>query len=608
VGSRKGLEELRIMGVGFSEEVLMIREVVAYEFSDARVDLRTYRVSRGGVVVRLEPKAFELLKYLIEHRDRVVEKRELLDEIWRDSFVTENALTRVVAQVRKRLGPGIEAIETVPKRGYRFADRVDVVYASDQTAPPVAQSSFVQVARQSEQIESVAVLPFENVGGDPDAEFVSDGLAESLIHALSSLRHVRVSARSTVFRFKGTNEEPLAIGRQLGVGAVVTGRVVLDTTRLTISVELVDVSDGAQVWGIRREYERGDLLSARVELAEALRDALERRATRRDDEAEYRNETANTRAYEAYLRGRHAWNQKSLEGLRRSIGYFQRAIEADPHYARAHAGLADAYSWLGTSGYVRPRDVFPLAKEAALQAVALDPGSAEANTSLAAARVNWDWDWDAAARELERALSLDPRYPPAFAVRSQYCIIVGRPDESIAAAERARDLDPLGRTANLALGWAYYFARRFDKAVAQFSTTLELRPDLSPALYGLGESLEGRGDLDAAMATIERAKSLGGDAPSASLAYIYARVGRWTDALKELDRLLELSTYEYVSPFHVAVIYAGLGNRDRALDWLERSHGERSGTIAAINANPRFDGLRSEPRFARLVEQIARGE
>jgi DNA-binding winged helix-turn-helix (wHTH) protein/tetratricopeptide (TPR) repeat protein len=596
------------MGIGFSEEVLMVRDVVAYEFGDVRIDLRTYRVSRRDEPIRLEPKAFELLKYLIENGDRVVEKRELLDALWKDSFVTENALTRVVAQIRKRLGAGIDVIETVPKRGYRFSGQADPVRASGGANPASRVAPHPVPWRPQEHLESVAVLPFENVGGDPDVEFLSDGLAESLIHALSGLAHVRVMARSTVFRFKGLDAEPHSIGRQLGVGMVVTGRLVVVDERLAISVELVDVSDGAQVWGTRREYERADLPSARTELAGALRNALERRVALRDDPGTSRHETESARAFEAYLRGRHAWNEKTLEGLRRSIEFFEAAICEDPRYARAHAGLADAYSWLGTSGYVRPRDVFPRAKEAALRAVELDSESAEAFTSLAAARINWDWDWTSVGVELERAVLLDPRFPPAHCARSQFCIVTGRSADAIVAAERARELDPLGRAANLALGWAYYFARQFDDAVDQFSKTLELRPDLSLALYGLGESLEGRGDLARALTILERAKSMTGEAPSASLGHLYAHVGRWTDALKELDRLLELSTYEYVSPFHVAVVYVGLGNRDRALDWLERAHGERSGTITSIGSHPRFDGLRSEPRFVRLVEQIALGE
>ncbi len=472
----------------------MSRKALSYEFDDVTIDLRRFEIWKAGEAIRIEPKAYEVLLYLIEHRAGVVEKSELLDTVWKDSFVTENALTRVIAQLRKALGDTKDAkyIATIHKRGYRFVADTDVTY--------------------------------EDVRRD----------------------------------LRATDRPPRELPRR---------RIVLAAMALVIV---------AMVTGATYFMSPG-------------------RAAER---------TANPRAYEAYLRGRFHANSRSIGELQRSVEYFETAISEDNDYAPAYAGLSDAYSLLGAAGFIPPGEAFPKAKRAASTALERGGESAEAYTALAAARMNYDWDWAEANREIDRAIDLDPRYPNAHVVRSQYLVWVGRLDEAVSEATLAHDLDPLGNTAAMNLGWTYYYARRYDEAIAVFGKVLELNPSFAPALYGLGESYEGKGMIAEAVETLERAKQTGGGYPSSSLAHALGRAGRRAEAEREIADLVALSEKQYVSPYYIAVAYLGLNDTDRTLEQLERACDERSGTLVSLRANPRFDRMRADPRFERLLARI----
>lgn len=564
----------------------MLKKILQYQFDTIRVDLAAFKVFRNEEPLKIEPKAFEVLVYLLENRKRTVEKQEILDKIWRDTYVTENALTRIIAQLRKALGDAKQSryIETVPKHGYRFIAEVSIAY--------------------EEMIESLAVLPFASNDGGSNVEYLGDGLTEDLIDALSRLPRLRVTARSIAFRYKGVDTDPLAIGRELGVHSIVLGRISIRSDELTVKIDLVDAATGSQLWGARYERQLADLLVVRELISKDIFEAIKQRLAGDTQTLPARRETENARAYQIYLRGRYHWNLQTPEGMSRSISYFNQAIVEDPEYALAYAGLADAYTWLATFGFQRPSEAFPKAKAAALKAVELDDESAVGYASLAAARMNYDWDWKSTEEEISRAIDLDPRYAYGIMMHSQYLMWTGQVDAAVEEAQRALELDPLSFRMNLNLGWACYYARRFQEAAEQFQTTLELNPNFAPALYGLGESYVQQGDLAEAIATLEQAKQLAGGYPSSSLAYVYTLAGRHDAARHELAELIEHSQKEYVSPYYVAVIYAGFGDIDQTLTWLEKAYSERSGTLLTLRVNPKFDVMRSDPRFGDMIERI----
>jgi TolB-like protein/DNA-binding winged helix-turn-helix (wHTH) protein/Tfp pilus assembly protein PilF len=629
----------------FCDEDVMNEHIQTYEFDDVRIDLLGFEVTKAGERLKIEPKAYEVLLHLVENRARVVEKSELLDIVWKDSFVTDNALTRVVAQLRKALGDSHKSryIATVHKRGYRFVGELARPSATEparlepaairQPLPreprrhPSARRSLVARnrsvagaalavgvvvvgaayrARPSRipSVGSVAVLPLHNVGANPDSDDLSDGLTHGLVDSLARLPQLTVSSRSTVFRYKGRSVDPAEVGAELGVDAVLLGKLLAHGDDVVVSVELVDARGGARLWSGRYDAKQSELPAVEQRIAHDVTDAVHLRLSERDRCALARGRTDNPVAYDAYLRGRYYWNTRSVLELRQSVESFGQAIAADPEYAPAHAGLADAYSLLGASGFVRPDEAFPEAKAAANRAIALDALSAEAYTALAAARINYDWDWEQAARELELAVELDPQYPNAHVVRSQYQLWVGRLDEAVGEARRACELDPLGCATTMNLGWTFYYARRYEAARSEFLKVLDLSPEFAPALYGLGETFERTGLLDEAVATLARAKAAGGGYPSTSLAHALGVSGRRTAAARETAALVELAGRQYVSPYYVAVAHLGLGETDAAIRWIQQAYEERSGTLLSVRANPRFDRLRDVPAFARLLERI----
>jgi len=454
------------------------------------------------------------------------------------------------------------------------------------------------------QIDSIAILPFVNASADPNTEYLSDGITETLMNQLSQLPNLKVLPRTSVFRYKGKEQDPQAVGKSLNVQAVLTGKVVQSGDNLSISAELVDVRNNRHIWGDKYTRKVAEILVLQEEIARQISDQLRTRLSGEEKQRLTKRHTENTEAYHLYLKGRYFWNKRTQKDLKKSIEFFQQAIERDPTYALAYVGLADSYNLLGTR--LSPKEWYPRAKDAAARALGIDNTLGEAHAALGWAKLGYDWDWPGAEREFKRAIELNPNYPTAHQWYGFYLSVMGRHDEAIREATRAHELDPLSLQIGRDVGFRLYEARRYDQAIEQFRKTLELDPNFAPVRYTLGLAYVQKGMFENAIAELQQAVTLSGDNSIfiGTLGYAYARSGRKDDARKVIGDLKELSKRQYVQPYHFALIYMGLGENDRAFAWLEKAYEERSTRLIWLAVIPEWDGLRSDPRFTDLLRRI----
>ena len=473
----------------------------------------------------------------------------------------------------------------------------------------IGMSAYLRARNSEVAIESIAVLPFVNQNHDPDSEYLSDGVTESIINSLTQLPSLKVMARSSVFRYKGKEADPMAAGKELGVRAVLTGRIMQRGDSLTISTELLDVRDNKQLWGEQYQRKVSDLLAVERDIAREITGNLRLKLSGPEQSRVVKHYTENPEAYQLYLKGRFYWNRRTEEGARKGIEYFQLAIDKDPTYALAYTGLADCYSILGTSYNVAslsPSEAIPKAKSAATKALEMDDTLAEAHTSLAYIRLNYDWDWAGAEREFKRAIELDPNYANAHHWYSHYLMAMSRPQESLAESKRALGIDQLDSVMNVHLGWHYIYARQYDLAIAQFRKTLEMDPNYGLTHWYLGQAYALKGMYAEAETELLKAKYLlqQNVAVEADIGYAYAASGKGGEAKKVIDELKQSSKQRYISSYYLALIYTGLGEKDSAFEWLENAYRERSDLLIYLKVDSRLDSLRSDARFAELVWRV----
>jgi serine/threonine protein kinase/tetratricopeptide (TPR) repeat protein len=473
-----------------------------------------------------------------------------------------------------------------------------------RTSP--AQTRALRPGRVSKIIGSLAVLPFENVSRDPENEYLSDGIAGSLINILATVPRLRVMAQSTVFRYKGREIDPQAVGRELNVRAVLTGRMMQSGGSLRIGTELVDVATGAQLWGAQFDRKPGDIFLIQDEISNEISGKLRLQLTRAEKKRLIRRHTEDAEAYRLYLQGRHHWNRWTEEGFYKAIGYFQQAVDKDPRYALAHTGLAESYVLLGWNSYLPPKDAFPKGKAAAMTALQLDPDLGEAHTPLAAALWLHDWQWQEAQTEFKRSLELNPAYPTANHWHAEYVMTMGRQFEAMAKMKNSQELDPLSLIINVAIGWASYMARRYDEAIEQLLRTVELDPNYPVTHWILGLLYRKTGRCELAIAAGEKGVNLSGGSPlmRAALAHTYGESGRPKEALQVLDDLTELAKHKYVAPHFFAGIHIGLGENERAIEYLEKSWEDHSHWLIYLHLDPSMDALRSNPGFQGLLRRV----
>lgn len=456
-------------------------------------------------------------------------------------------------------------------------------------------------------IDSLAVLPLENAGTDPGTEYLSDGLTESIINHLSSLPKLRVMARSTVFRYKGKAGDPQRIGEELGVRAVLTGRVLQVGDNLVIKSELVDVSDGSQLWGENYRRKLVDIFDIEEEISKEISEKLRLKLSIDEKKKLAKRFTRNPEAYQLYLKGRFHWNKRSTEDLRKGIAHFEQAIGVDPNYALAYAGLADSYallSWFYLAAFA-PAEVMPKAKAAADRALEIDDSLAESHASVAMVKLLYDWEFAESERAYRRAIQLNPSYATAHQWFGVLLSTLGRIDEAISEIKLALEIDPLSLIINSTLGWVLYFARRYPEAVVQFSKTLELAPDFYPARLILGYTYVCRGQHSEALAELQRAQSLSDTAAVLSgIGQAYAASGEARKALDVIERLNALARSRYISSESQALVYIGMGDIEQGFEGLEKAIKERSSFMVFLGVDPRLDQIRSDPRFGLLLRRV----
>ncbi len=618
-------------------------ESYSYQFGRFCLNPAERTLLREGESVALTPKVFEILLALVENGGQLVEKDNLMKRVWPDTFVEEGNLTQNISLLRKALGEtpnGPQFIETVPRRGYRFVAAVSkdtngrngsakpdagASPGSQSKAAPAEISSATQLlhrlpnrtlvitgcailltlvsivffighskAVDRSSIDSIAVLPFIDDASDSDAEYLNDKIAETIINSLSKLPKLRVVPRSVVAGYRGREIDPRKVGQELNVRAVLTGRVRRHGDTISIQADLIDVDNVAQLWGQHYDHSLADALLVQDDIS---RDIFENLRLKLNVE-----ERKQLDAYRFYVKGRNAWNKRTEDGLLQGIEFFQKAIDTDPNYAAAYAGLADCYNMLVVYGVQQPKDGFPKAKEAAVKALDIDDSLAEAHTSLAFMKFRWDRDRVESEQEFQQAIKLKPSYAPAHQWYSSYLVALGRFEEAIAEARRTQELEPLSLIASSHLGWILYLSGQNDKAIEQCSKILTLDPNFFPALRYRGLTYEQKGMYKEAVEDFQKGVKLSGSPLMlALLGHAYAASGQRGEAQRVLGELQDLEGKRYVSPYTVAAIFAGLGDKDQAFKWLERANDERDIWLMNLKVDPVFSRLTSDKRFSDLL-------
>jgi DNA-binding winged helix-turn-helix (wHTH) protein/tetratricopeptide (TPR) repeat protein len=562
-----------------------------YEFGPFRLDPVERRLLRRDTPVTLTPKVFDILLMLVRNGGRALEKEVFMREIWPDSFVEEGSLNRNISTLRKALGDGREGhkfIETIPKRGYRF-----VAGVRETGAPTPARS--------------VAVLPFKAMlGQEGDERFLGLGMADAIIIKLSNLGQINVRPTGAVLKYTDAGHDVLTTGRELKVEALLDGRVQRSGNRVRVTVQLVNVGDGSTIWAEKFDEEFTDIFAVQDSISEQVAGALMLRLTGEERESLSKHYTESGEAYQSYLKGRYYWNKMTSDGLNRSLECFADAIDKDSAYALAYAGMAASYVHMEIYGLMLPSEAMPKAKSAALRAIELDATVAEAHASLALVKMFYERDWPGAEDEFGRALRLNPSYAAAHDWFAIYLTARGRPEEALASVRKAQALDPLSLIVNTDVACALYYARRFDDSIKQCRWVLDAEPDFVTAHYRiglayeqLGEYVEAVNSFQSAIALSAKAEAMapfkGGSDARASIAHTYALMGKRDAARGVLAELEEQAARAYVPPHDLAMIYSALG---------ETAYQERFSLLVLLELDPRFDNLRSDPRFTNLLSCI----
>jgi len=610
-----------------------------YEFGPFRLDPLKRRLLREGEVVRLTPKAFDLLLVLVEARGQTLEKDELLEKVWPDTIVEENNLNQNITALRKLLGDSRQEsqyIATISKLGYRFVADVRTVEAETTALPapvatprvpqysksfrylllglvPLVIIALVHVLYRREQprtftISSIMVLPLENLSRDPAEEYFADGMTDALIGDLAKISRLHVISRTSSMHYKGTKKSLPEIAREIKVDAIVEGTVQRSGDRVVIRAQLIHAATDRHLWV--RDYNRGvrDVLDLQSEIAQAIAWEVQIQMTPAEAARLASSRPVKPKAFDDYLQGRYLyWNKRTEENLNKAIELFQSAIKEDPEYAPAYVGLADCYNALSTVqfGALPPSEGRQRAEEAATKALALDGTMAEAHSALGYVK-HFNWNWTAAEEDLTRAIELNPSYANAHNFYAGYLMSRGRVDESIAAANRARELDPFSLSISAQRGFLLENARRYDEAIEQLRAVIAMDPGHYQAYWFLGHTYAANKQFAEAIAAAKKAVELSERAPGAlgMLGLSYGLAGKKTEATQILNELLELKKSRYVTPAALANVYVGLGDKDQAFVWLEKAYQERSNYIAYLKVFPLLDPIRSDPRFADLVQRV----
>lgn len=601
------------------------------------VDFRAAELRKQGTKIKLQEQPFQVLQVLLERPGQVVTREELQQKIWpADTFVDfDHGLNNAIRRLREALCDSAENprfIETLPRRGYRWKVPVDMEQEPAASPPPDSAPSFWrgrpafslslilllvlggyfswrQLRPRAQPLDGkimLAVLPFQNLTGDPSQEYFSDGFTEEMITALGGLHPERlgVIARTSAMKYKHTDEAVDQIGRELGVQYVLEGSVRRDAGRTRISAQLIQVKDQTHLWADTYQRDMRDILGIQNEVAEAIAGQIRLRLTPPQHARLAVARPVNPEAHEAYLLGRFNWNKRTRDGMMTGLGYFQKAVSLDPKDPLGYTGIADSYITLGLFEHLPPTEAFPLAKEAVLKALALDDTLVDAHSTLAQIYQS-EGDWERAEQQYKRALALNPNYALGHYRYSGLLSRARRHEEAVAESRRANELDPLSPSMMSALGQALLFARRYDEAQQALLKALELDPNYFPAHALLADTHNARGMFEDSITEVKKAEIVAPADPwvRADLGYVYAKLGRKSDAEKVLKELKAESQSRYMSGFFVSWVCIGLGKNEEALQWLERAYQQKDYQLSWISVSPVFDPIRSDPRFAALMRR-----
>lgn len=569
-----------------------------YQFGHFRLDATGGILFRGDVQIPLPPKAVETLVLLVENAGAVMQKEEILKQVWKEAFVEEGSLTRTISLLRKALEQsetGQEYIATVSKRGYRFVAQV-------------TEDGTKQAPRGRLML---VVLPFENMSGEPTREYFNDGLTEEMITQLSRLNPDRlgVIARTSAMRYKHTAKSIREIGAELGVSHVLEGSVRRVSNRVRIAAQLIQVTDESHIWAETYERHLGDILKLQSEVSHAVAREIRIKLTPREERRLATVGVVPPAACEAYLQGRHLWHKRTEDGMRKSITFYEEAIRQYPEYATAYAGIADSYVMLACRGMAPVKETFRKAKAAATKALELDQELGDAQGSLAHVRLH-DWEWDGLEEGFRRAIELNPAQGIVYYWFAEFLMSMNRPDEAIALAERAYDLDPLSPVIAASLGMILYLARRYERALPVMQRAREITPDHFLPYLRIGYVCVQLKDYEQAIRALETAVNLADRSTEtlAALALAYAAAGKNDQAqtiLAELEK--PVGAKRYVMPYNLAKIYSVTGNAEKAFEWLEVAYKEGNPDLIELNSEPVFDAIRSDSRFSDLMRRVGWG-
>ena len=630
-----------------------------YAFGDFRLDVPKRLLLRGGELVSLTPKVFDTLVYLIEHRGSVLSKDDLMSAVWPDTVVEENNLGQNISKLRSVLGesPGDHRwIVTLPGRGYRFVADVRLLASGKESTPedaglpgPVPErnpsaSAASSLPKQATRgfsvrlgrfvlagllaglltagavyflrsrkrasahptVESIAVLPFKPLVPESRDEALELGMADTLITKLSNGTKIIVRPISSVRRYSGVEQDPLAAGRELVVDAVLDGTIQRWGDRIRVTARLVRVSDNRTLWAGQFDRGFGDIFDVQDSISERAAAELVPILTGEEKEQLARRYTADTEAYELYLKGRFFWYKRTSQATAKAAEYFQRALERDPRYALAYAGIADCYRTLPIMSDAPSRESFPKAKQAALKALEIDNNLAEAHSALGYVEYFFEWDWAAAEKEFQRAIEIRPNYPLAHLGYAHLLSTLGRHEDALAEIDRAIKLDPLSPFVGTIKGQILFHARRYSEAIEEVNKALEIEPNFWIGQIVLCRSYERLAHYEQALKACRKAAEFSGEVTEVtSLAgYTFAVSGQRQQAEQALQALRVTSETRYVPPYNFALLYQGLGNSDEALKWLEKAYEQRDVHMVFLSVDSKWDALRNNPHFIGLTKRL----
>jgi TolB-like protein/DNA-binding winged helix-turn-helix (wHTH) protein/Tfp pilus assembly protein PilF len=636
-------------------------EPVRFE-DDFELDVCTYELRRSGRRLKLERIPMELLLLLVEHRGQTVTREQIVERVWgKDVFLdTDNSINSAIRKIRQVLKDDPDRprfVQTVTGTGYRFIAPVREAAALTPPLqvvagqPTLVEDRFGTETRRDgaprvrgSRIQSIflvsfvvllgglvayfqlfrfrvhpqpasgrlmlAVLPFQNLTGDAGQEYFSDGLTEEMIARLGSLdpQHLGVIARTSVMHYKNSQEKLDQIGRELGVRYVLEGSVRREVGKVRISAQLIQVNDQTHLWARQFDRELSGLLSLQSEITREISGEIQVALGNRkpiQTPLEPSSSPQSYEAYDLYLKGQYFWNKRTVEGFRRAIDYFQRAVDKDPNYARAYAGLADSYALIGGYSLAPQAEFIAKARAAALRALEIDDSLAEAHTALALIVQNYDWDWQTADKEFRRAIELNPNYATGHHWYAEHLTWMGRFDVALRESEQARQLDPLSLIIAADNAAFLYYSRQYDRAIEQFRAVRELDPGFPRSGIILQVYAE-KGMFAEAVAEVENGRKVYGDAPSIcwELAYLYGRTGRQAEARQELAKLEQWNRRQPLDAVAFIIPYIGMGDKDQAFTWLEKAYAQHSNAITTLKVDPVYDPLRDDPRFQNLLRRI----